>query len=1169
MADALLGSTVQVLAETAINLASEQIGLFQGFKNDFEELKDTLTIIQAFLGDAEEQQVTAGAVKLWLEELERVAFDAKNLLDDVKFEMNRRRIEIQNQTKRKVCFFFFSRFNSIAFRRKMAKQIRKINMKLQRINEEARNFGLVSRAHIERALSPQNRETYSDTIDRSFVGRDDDVSAIVTQLTATDNNETISVLPIVGMGGIGKTALVQKVFNDPKIREHFDERMWVWVWEDFNADRLFRLMLQSLKEPMPEVESMDARVNRFKKLLDGKKYLLVLDDVWNKKSALWHDFIERLKGIISQAMGSWILVTTRDRGVARIVGISTPPRSLKELSDDQCWLILEENAFATGGGILGGMLRNKGAEEWRTLERASESAIQSLCGGENFEVFEILKLSFDRLPYPSLKKCLEYCSIFPKDFQMERNQLIQLWAAEGFLHSSPRNEMHMEEGGIMYYTILLDSNLFQDGEKDDYGNVLNCRMTGLVYDMVQFISKSKTRSLKDSTEADFLGNTLRYLAVESSGGEEIQFPLNESFRYITTLFLLENKSITIDGWISSLTSLRVLNLASSDVEEFPESINKLSHLRYLDSSDTPIKALPESLCQLINLQTLRVRDCKSLTKFPNNFKFLVNLRHFDFFSNHKSRDLTPLEVSQLRSLQTLPFFNIGEEAGRQIGQLRNLNNLSGSLEMRNLELVRSKEEAESANLIGKPKINELRLLWNEDNDSEYNQVLDGLQPHQNLKGLIIERFFGDQLSTWIEKLEKLVKFELRNCKNCKELPTLGRMPLLRYLHLEGLDKITTIGTSFYGESTVHNGSSSQLFPALEHLVLENMLSLREWLEALDHDGTVAVFPVLNTMRIKNCPEITTFPRHLPCLKSLHIEHINDGSEIVTCICNSFRTLTSLCIDNELLVCRCHSLKSISIPRAHQHLTALRKLIIYMCNGLTHLSIPQVCESEWDSSSSPSCDTPHPPLPLEKLEIWGCPNLISFPIHLSRTPFLSSLDIPYSKKLIDLPEGKFCSLTSLRELGIGPFPRTTELDSFLGLFDALQPSRHYFPSLSRLSLYGWPHWEFLPEQLQHLSALTVLELDGFGVKSLPDWFGELSSLERLFLHNCKKLENLPSRKSMRSLTRLRELQIEICPLLTERCNSESSSSSSSTDPISEWSKISHIPRIIINGQRIKG
>ncbi|CDP15452.1 unnamed protein product [Coffea canephora] len=629
--------------------------------------------------------------------------------------------------------------------------------------------------------------------------------------------------------------------------------------------------------------------------------------------------------------------------------------------------------------------------------------------------------------------------------------------------------MCMEEVGNWYFTILLDRNLFQDAKRDAYGNVLNCKMHDLVHDMAQFISECKTLRLKESTEADFHDKTFRYLAMERSDGEEmLPFPQKKSFRYITTLFLLENRSID-DGLIIFLACLQVLNIASSDAMELPKSIGKLSHLRYLDSSDTPMETLPDSLCKLYNLQTLRLRDCKSLTKFPNNFKKLVNLRHFDFFHKHKSSDLTPLEIGQLRSLQTLPFFNIGKEVGRQIGQLESLKNLSGSFEIRNLQLVTSMEEAKSAKLIDKPNIDELTLLWNEieiprENDSECNQVLEGLHAHQNLKGLMIQGFFGDQLSTWIA-----------------ELPTLGHMPFLRSLHLEGLNSITSIGPSFYGGSGMHSSSSNQrppnLIPALEYLILKDMQNLREWMEAPVHDGTVAVFPVLHTMRIYYCPQLATFQI------IFHIAHLK---------------LSAFPRD---ITCR-------GLPLARDNFNP------------QGTQIPHSLATKWDSttsrfSSSGTC----PPLPLKELYMYSCCNLISFPIDLTRTPSLSYLEISKCKKLTDLPKGKLCSLTSLIYLYIGPFSETTtELHSFLDLFDALPPPHPYFPSLPRLFLHGWPHWESLPEQLQHLSTLT-------------------------------------------------ELRLADCPLLKERCNPESRSNS--TDPNSESSKISHIPRIIIDWTYIRG
>ncbi|XP_027166541.1 putative disease resistance protein RGA3 [Coffea eugenioides] len=613
MADALLGPVVEVLVEKAINLASEQIGRFVAFKKDLEKLRDTLTLIQALLHDAEERQVTQQFVKRWLEKLERVAFDAGNLLDDINYEMIRRKVEIQNQMKRKVCFFF-SLSNPIAFRCKMANKIQKISMDLERINQEALGFGLqpqIGARDAPRVLL-KNRETASVTIDVSFVGRENNVSEIVKKLAAPNNDETISVLPIVGMGGIGKTALARNVFNDPKIKEHFEKSMWVCVSDDFNANRLFKLMLESLEVPMTGVESKEAKVNRLKGSLDGKRYLLVLDDVWNKDSGLWNEFLGSLRGT-SQAMGSWILVTTRERQVATITRISSPQDcSLKELSPDHCWLILKANALGArkvpnrqqedigfkiaekcrglplAASVLGGMLRNKEIDEWQKLE----SGLQR---GENNGIDEILKLSFDHLPYPSLKKCLAYCSIFPKDFQMGKDQLIQLWAAEGFLYSNPRNNnMCMEEVGNMYFTILLDSNLFQDAEEDG----------------------SKTLRLTESGSDDQGTFPIQYLALERSG-EEMPFPPSERFKCITTLFLLEDRSLN-DREISFFM-LRVLSLRSSSVEELPKSIGKLTHLRYLDLSRPSIKIMPDSLCRLYHLQTLRVEGCESLTKFPENF----------------------------------------------------------------------------------------------------------------------------------------------------------------------------------------------------------------------------------------------------------------------------------------------------------------------------------------------------------------------------------------------------------------------------------------------------------------------------------------------------------------------------------------------------------------------
>ncbi|KAL3507496.1 hypothetical protein ACH5RR_032878 [Cinchona calisaya] len=1256
MADALLGSTVQVLLEKTISLASEQIGLFVGFKKDLEELKKSSTMIQAFLEDAEKKQINENSVKLWLKKLERVAFDAGNLLDDFNYEILHRKVTIQNQMKRKICFFF-SPSNPVAFRCRMVNKIKNINSNLERINEEASKLSLMSQIGAKDAITllppkgfRKSRQTDSVTIDTSFVGRDDDVSKIVAQLTATINNESVCVLPIVGMGGIGKTTLARKVFNDLKIKKHFDKRIWVCISDDFDVDRLFGLILESIQLQKPKAESREAKVKQLKELLDGKKYLLIIDDVWNEEVIPWNDFLGSLRGI-SSAKGNCILVTTRKQPVATITGTSSSSYSLKQLSDDKCWLILKENAFGSGevpeglqdigfqiaqkcqglplaASVLGGMLRNKGRDAWLiTLE----TELQNLGGDEDNSVNQILKLSFDHLPYPSLKNCFAYCSIFPKDFKLKKDQLIQLWVAEGFLHSNTVNTMSMEKVGDIFFSILLDSNLLQDVEIDEHGNVRYCKMHDLMHDLVQSISKSKTTSLKDSTRVrDHEIFPIRYLTLERSGGEEISFPFCESFRYITTLFLFENTLID-DRVISFLKCLRVLNLRLSNVKMLPKSFGKLSRLRYLDVSYARIEILPNSFCELYNLETLRVRNCISLRKFPKNFKNLVNLRHFDFYIEDNSSDVMPLEIGRLNCLRTLPFFNIGKEKGRQIGELKSLEHLSGSFEIRNLELVKGKEEAEFANLINKSNIEQLGLFWGNDrseNEKKENQVLEGLQPHRNVKGLIIGNFSGDQFSTWVGILVKLVKLELRNCKKCKELPTLGDMPFLKTLKLVGLDGITSIGPSFYDESTGHPCSSSReskkLFPALEFLIIKDMQNLIDWTEV---SPQTSVFPVLEKIDIGNCPQLATAPSYFLSLKKLLLNNINHGLEVITKICSGLSTLTSLNIKNvreltelpsglfrnnpnlgelvilycldltqfldfksggvqhletqnnqshsnsnnkddylvalvslkRLIIHDCHGLKSVSIPRGHQYLSGLRHLQIFSCNGLTHISIPQIFESEGDYTSL-----------LEELNVYECPNLTSFPLNLNRIHSLYSLDLTECDKLTTLPMGRLSSLTRLTNLGIGPFSNTTELHSFQNLFgdDCVQQQKNVSSpslpsSLSYLVLYGWPHWESLPDQIQHLSALEFLELHGFGIKSLPDWFGKLSSLEDLRIYNCEKLECLPSHQLMASLTKLRCLTIEACPLLERRCSPENGSGTNS-----DWSKISHIPRILINGRRVK-
>jgi hypothetical protein len=279
--------------------------------------------------------------------------------------------------------------------------------------------------------------------------------------------------------------------------------------------------------------------------LQGKRYLLILDDVWNEDSEKWDSLRSCLLGI-NQNNGNNIIVTTRSNKVAQIME-TIPRHELKKLSEDECWFIFKKKAFANEripltpdleaigrkiakrcGGVplaarvLGGMMCFKeDKSEWLSIQNSKTWDSMD----DNNGVFPILKLSFDHLPTPSLKQCFAYCSIFPKDFVIEKKLLVQHWMAEGFLQPSQRNFSTMEDIGNKYFDFLLANSLFQDLKKDFYGDIRSCKMHDLVHDLALSISKSETLNLEGNLGDDV--SHIRRLSLISNGQTTPTIPLSK------------------------------------------------------------------------------------------------------------------------------------------------------------------------------------------------------------------------------------------------------------------------------------------------------------------------------------------------------------------------------------------------------------------------------------------------------------------------------------------------------------------------------------------------------------------------------------------------------------------------------------------------------------------
>ena len=727
-----------------------------------------------------------------------------------------------------------------------------------------------------------------------------------------------------------------------------------------------------------------------------------------------------------------------------------------ELPENDCWSIFKKSAVSNeriltqdlaeigreiakkcrrvpwAARVLGGILYFKhDKNEWLSIQ---DNKVWDLLDDDNNGVFCILKLGFDHFPIPSLKRCFAYCAIFPKDYEMKKDELVQHWMAEGFLELSKENNMVMEDIGNMYFNILLITSFFQNARKDAYGNIISCKMHDLVHDFALSISKSETLILKGDSVDNI--NNVRHLFVQSDGKTtpRSSFSGDGSIKLRTLI----SENLDFDDLLSNFKCLRVLKLSGHSIKGLPYSIDQLIHLRLLHISDTKILKLPKSITKLYNLQTLRIEDC--LSELPKDLSNLIMLRHIYIEYNPNCGDIlqTPKNIGRLTCLQTLPIFVVGEDEGYWIEELGNLKNLRGKLEIYNLENVEDEEEAKRAKLKEK-EIFMLGLYWEYPRAADYNndeKVLEGLHPHPNLKSLTIECYRGKKFPSWFNDLSlfhNLICIKL-GCVECEEVPTLGHLPCLRVLEMARME-VRSIGSEFYSYSDGSNRNTTTLFPSLRMLTLEQMYNLIEWEDAKELTGAgevLTVFPCLEELILRECDKLSNLP------DSLH-----------ACV-------------------------------------SLQKLVVWYCNDLEYLP--------------------------------GVPSIIRCGIN-------------------EPPNGLQPDTSPLQYLEMG----STSI-------------QHSHPSLQKLQLYGSPLELTLDallnlDQIQYFIALKILWIETFhAIESLPDWLGNLSSLQQLYIVDCENLVHLPTEEAMRRLTELKMLKIYDCPKLNI-----------------VQSKINHIPLVQISTQ----
>ncbi|URD93351.1 NB-ARC domain [Musa troglodytarum] len=809
---------ISKLLKTLFDMAKEKVDLVLGVPGEIQKLQDALRNIQSVLHDAEQRRIEDRAIKYWLTELKNAMYDADDILDECRTAAEKS-VPGEPPPKRFKGnrFPIFSWLSEVKFRHEVGVKIKHLNGRLADIS--ARMSKLQLHASAERKVVPRVSRITSPVMESDMVGvgLDEDAKGLVEQLTRRDPSKNVVVLAIVGIGGIGKTTLAQKVFNDGKI--------WVCVSQDFSETDLLRSIVKGAGGSHDGEHSRSLLEPLVAGLLRRNKLLLVLDDVWDAQ--IWDDLLRNpLQG---GAAGSRVLVTTRNEGIARQMK-AAHVHEMKLLPPEDGWSLLckkttmntEEERVAqdlkdTGmkivekcGGLplaiktIAGVLCKRGLDRsaWAEVLRSAAWSRTGLPEG----VHGALYLSYQDLP-AHLKQCFLYCVLFREDYEFREPAIVRLWIAEGFVEAR------------VDVTLDLDYN--------DYS-----KMHDLLRSLAHFLSRDESLFISDVQKEWRSGaapTKLRRLSIVATETMDIRdiVSLTKRHESVRTLLVEGKRGIAedIDDCLKNLVRLRVLHLMGTNIESLPHYIGNLIHLRYLNVSYSRVSELPESICNLTHLQFLNLKGCYELTHIPQGVVRLVNLRGLDCRRTHL--ESLPSGIERLKHLNELRGFMV--------------NTTTGTCP---LEVLDSLQELRYLSVYN------LERAWME---VEPRRDANGLKGNQKLKHLRLQcshsSISDDFTEKEIERIEKVLDVAIHPPSSVVSL------------------KLQVMNSKRPSSAAP---PPLMLFPKLKQLRLADMTSMQGW------DWVAEGFAMgrLNKLVLQNCPKLKSLPegliRQTTCLTTLDL-----------------------------------------------------------------------------------------------------------------------------------------------------------------------------------------------------------------------------------------------------------------------------------------------------------
>ncbi|CAM0902070.1 unnamed protein product [Alopecurus aequalis] len=751
-------------------------------------------------------------------------------------------------------------------------------------------------------IANMNRRSITSSATRKVFGRDNDRDMIKIMLREgpdddaqnTTSSKCYSVICIYGIAGSGKTTLAKYVCDHEKEDKdkYFDQIMLIHLSETFILDDILHDMLEEITQDRhSNVNGCRALQAKLVEKMRGIRFLLVLDDLWVKDENR-QDLEELLSPLNVGKRGSKILVTARNKesalGANALISIS-------DLDEEQYFsmfmhyaldgTIFDDRRYIPIGRkiakklhrspiaavtVAGQLWRNPDISFWETA--AKLDMLNKTKGA--------LWWSYQQLDV-DVRRCFEYCNIFPRRYELERDKLVHMWIAQGFVKTvDAREKEDVEDVGQDYFHDLHSCAFLQLKRKSssDINSGEYFTIHDLLHDLAEVVAGIDCVRISRAIVGR-IPKYVRHLCIESYG--DIAFPeqIFELPNLSTLIMCYSTKGISQDDFKRVFICLRKLRVVQLDVQwlyDFPACIGQLKHLRYLGVSlgRSNSMTLPAEFAKLYHLQELSVPPntrllCSSEDKMAN----LVSLRRMLTWYG-----LNFPNIGRLTSLQFLHHFYVRDEEGYEIQQLEHLNNLHGKLFIECLDKVESKEDALQARLSDKVHLTELTLWWggideisksqaeirevffgmtnwtNRHKQSGYQErqagVLEGLQPPPQITTLCIRGYGGQRYPSWLSGEGT------RGSNNSTHVPDLQ---FLMFWDCYGSPTPPKIGKFYIHLSTLTvSGCSWTSLPQN----LDRMTSLKE-------------------LNIQECPNIESLPTLPPSLTTFILSDCN-------------RSLTSSC-----------------------------------------------------------------------------------------------------------------------------------------------------------------------------------------------------------------------------------------------------------------------------------